>query len=46
MERTVIIEFPSRADAEAWYASKAYQEILPIRRESMDANAVLVDGVD
>jgi len=45
-ERTVILEFPSRADAEGWYNSPAYQEILPLRLSSMTCNAVIVDGVD
>jgi uncharacterized protein (DUF1330 family) len=45
-ERTVVIEFPSRPEAEAWYNSAAYQAILPTRLQSMDCNAVLVDGVD
>jgi uncharacterized protein (DUF1330 family) len=45
-ERTVILEFPSRPQAEAWYNSNAYQAILPIRLRSLDSNAVLVDGVD
>jgi len=44
--RTVIIEFPSRAAAEGWYWSPAYQDILPLRLQSMTCNAVIVDGVD
>lgn len=44
--RTVIIEFPSRAAAEGWYASPSYQAILPLRLQSMTCNAVIVDGVD
>ena len=45
-ERTVILEFPSRADAEGWYNSPAYQAILPLRLASMTCNAIIVDGVD
>ena len=45
-ERTVIIEFPSRSAAEAWYGSPAYQAILPLRLQSMTCNAIIVDGAD
>lgn len=41
----VIISFPDRASAEEWYASPAYQEILPLRTEHSDSIACLVDGV-
>ena len=44
--RTVIIEFASRAAAEGWYQSPAYQKILPLRLGSADGNFVIVDGVD
>lgn len=43
-QRTVIVEFPSRADAEAWYSSPAYQKILPLRLQSTVCNLVIVDG--
>lgn len=42
--RLVIIEFPSRAAAEAWYNSPAYQKILPLRLNSAGGNLVIVDG--
>lgn len=29
--RIVVLEFPDMASAKTWYASPAYQEILPIR---------------
>ncbi|MBS0563946.1 MAG: DUF1330 domain-containing protein [Proteobacteria bacterium] len=45
-ERVAIVEFPSRAEAEAWYASPAYQAILPLRLKSMTSSAVMVDAVD
>jgi uncharacterized protein (DUF1330 family) len=45
-ERTVILEFPSRAMAEAWYHSPAYQQVLPLRLQSTSSNLVIVDGVD
>lgn len=43
--RTVLIEFPSREDFRAWYDSPAYQEILPLRLESVPGTLVVVDGV-
>jgi uncharacterized protein (DUF1330 family) len=45
-ERTVIVEFPSRAMAEAWYRSPAYQKVLPLRLNSTSSNLIIVDGVD
>jgi uncharacterized protein (DUF1330 family) len=45
-QRTVIIEFPSMAMAEGWYNSPAYQEVLPLRLNSVNCNALLIDGVD
>lgn len=42
--RLVIIEFPSRADAEAWYGSPAYRELLPLRLASATCNLVIADG--
>jgi len=42
----VIIEFPDRAQARAWYDSPAYRAILPLRTENSACNTVLVDGVD
>jgi uncharacterized protein (DUF1330 family) len=44
-QRTVILEFPSREKAEAWYHSAAYQKILPLRLQCMSANFVIIDGV-
>ena len=42
--RLVIIEFPSRAAAEGWYASDAYQAVIPLRLNSATGNFVIVDG--
>jgi uncharacterized protein (DUF1330 family) len=44
LQRLVIIEFPSRQAAEAWYRSPAYQKILPLRLKSSTGNLVIVDG--
>ncbi|CAL9471125.1 hypothetical protein SUDANB176_02843 [Streptomyces sp. enrichment culture] len=41
----VVIEFPGMAEARAWYDSEAYQEILPLRTDHIDGEAVLVEGV-
>lgn len=41
----IVIEFPTPEDAAAWYASDAYQEILPLRRNNARGWAILVDGV-
>ena len=43
--RLVVIAFPSRADAEAWYKSPAYQRIVPLRLAASSGNFVIVDGV-
>lgn len=42
----VIIGFPDRAAAEGWYASSAYQAILPLRTGNSRGDVFLVDGVD
>jgi uncharacterized protein (DUF1330 family) len=41
----VMIEFPDRAAADAWWASDDYQAILPLRTENSDSVAIIVDGV-
>ena len=43
--RTVILEFPSREKAEAWYNSDAYQEIIDLRLNSARGSLVILDGV-
>jgi uncharacterized protein (DUF1330 family) len=42
--RLVIIEFPSRAAAEAWYRSDAYKKIVSLRHKSSVGNLIIVDG--
>lgn len=42
--RLVIIEFPSREAAEAWYSSPEYQKIIGLRLKSSVGNLVLVEG--
>ena len=41
----VIIEFPSVDEARAWYASPAYQAILPLRTGNIDGDTLIVQGV-
>ncbi|MCD4532708.1 DUF1330 domain-containing protein [Nocardioides sp. cx-169] len=41
----VVIAFPDRAAALAWYDSPAYREILPLRVEHSRSIATVVDGV-
>jgi uncharacterized protein (DUF1330 family) len=43
--RLVIIEFADREAARRWYDSPEYQEILPLRLNSADGVATIVDGV-
>jgi uncharacterized protein (DUF1330 family) len=41
----VVIEFPSMDQARGWYASPAYQAILPLRLHHSQGEAILVGGV-
>ncbi len=41
----VLVEFPDGDAATAWYASPAYQEILPLRTEHSTSMAALLEGV-
>ena len=45
-QRHVVLEFPSRAQAEAWYHSAAYQSILQHRLNHSTGHLVLVDGYE
>lgn len=42
--RTVVIEFPNRESANAWFSSPEYQAIARYRRASATGDAVLVEG--
>ena len=44
-DRHVIIAFPSREQALAWYESPEYQEILPIALRSSRRDIVIVEGI-
>jgi uncharacterized protein (DUF1330 family) len=41
----IIIAFPDREKAAAWYASPAYQAIMKLRRDNSEGDVILVDGV-
>jgi uncharacterized protein (DUF1330 family) len=41
----VIIGFPDRARARAWYDSPAYRAILPLRTANSSADVILIDTV-
>jgi uncharacterized protein (DUF1330 family) len=42
--RTVIIEFPSKELARAWYDSDDYQAVVGLRHRSTTSNLVMVSG--
>ncbi|GAA2320916.1 DUF1330 domain-containing protein [Streptomyces kunmingensis] len=41
----VMVEFPGLAHAHEWYASPAYQEILPLRTEHIPGEMIFLEGV-
>lgn len=41
----IVIEFPDRERARAWYASPAYQQILRLRTDNAEGDVIVVDGV-
>lgn len=42
----LINRFPTVADAQAWYHSRAYQDALPLRQAASDYRVLIVPGVD
>jgi uncharacterized protein (DUF1330 family) len=42
--RTVILEFPSKELARAWYGSAEYQAVVGLRHGSATSNLVIVSG--
>ena len=42
----IMLAFPDREAARAWYASRAYQAILPKRLDKSQGDVFLIDGVD
>ena len=43
--RNVVLEFPGREQAEAWYQSDAYQSIIHHRKNNSTGTLLLVDGL-
>ena len=42
----IVIAFPDRGKADAWYASPTYQAIKTLRSDNSDGEILLIDGVD
>ena len=43
--RTVLIEFPAKEDAMAWYDSDAYQALKQHRLAASAANLIMIEGL-
>jgi uncharacterized protein (DUF1330 family) len=43
--RCIVIEFPDRARAEAWYASAGYQAAIPLRQAATRGWGFIADGL-
>lgn len=43
-KRVIMIGFPSMEQAQAWYASPRYQEIMPIRHRSAKSRVFIMEG--
>lgn len=43
--RVVLLEFPTKQDAEAFYKSDAYQAAIAVRKDAAEAEFIVVDGV-
>ncbi len=41
----IVIGFPDREQARAWYDSDAYQAIVTLRTDSSDSDVIIIDGV-
>ncbi len=41
----VVIEFPTRSDAEAWHSDPEYQPLIALRNSGSTAEILLVEGV-
>ena len=42
---TIVVEFPSKDAAKAWYQSGEYQAVLRLRTDNTEGHVVFVDGV-
>ena len=41
----IVIGFPGRGQARAWYHSDAYQQILALRTDNSSSDVIIADGV-
>ncbi|MGA0613820.1 DUF1330 domain-containing protein [Paracoccus sp. KR1-242] len=41
----IVIAFPSKGAAQAWYASPAYQALIPLRLQGAEGDVYLMEGV-
>ncbi len=44
--RTVLVEFPSKEEADAWYHSDAYQSLMQHRLAASEGNVVLLNKLE
>jgi uncharacterized protein (DUF1330 family) len=42
----IVIEFPDRGQAHAWYTSDAYQQIVALRTDNSHSDVIVANGVD
>jgi uncharacterized protein (DUF1330 family) len=42
---SIVVKFPDRASAKAWYDSEAYQAVIGLRTENTEGFLVFVDGI-
>jgi uncharacterized protein (DUF1330 family) len=45
VEMVAVVEFPTMAEAQAWYHSPKYQELVQRRLAAADCQAVMVEGM-
>jgi uncharacterized protein (DUF1330 family) len=41
----VMVEFPSMADAEKWYSTPPYKDLIPLRQKAADTRLYFVEGL-
>jgi uncharacterized protein (DUF1330 family) len=44
-KRMVVLEFPSMAQAKAWYASAEYRDLMALRQRTSKSKVVLLEGL-
>jgi len=44
-KRVVILEFPTLADAKAWWQAPEYQPLLELRQRTTDSTLILTEGL-